>query len=131
MHLLPAGILLFLYISQITLHAVMRRWATQKRATSTVKLELNVSLIYICLDVVTGPATNFHMNNVNLSLNKCCASYQIPELYIQIEHRLACCCYFKYLQLENSRKDYIQLLFLTSSTVCMSQIVYGAVSWLS
>jgi len=98
-HLVPAGTMLFLYVSQITLHAVMRRWMKQKRATSTVKHELNVSWIDICPDVVIGPAANLHMNNVNLSLNICCASYPIPELYIQIEHRLASCCYVKYLQL--------------------------------
>jgi len=58
-HLVPAGTMLFLYVSQITLHAVMRRWMKQKRATSTVKHELNVSWIDICPDVVIGPAANY------------------------------------------------------------------------
>jgi hypothetical protein len=92
-HLLPAGTL-FLHTSQITLHAVMGRLMEQKMATSTVQLELDVSWIDICLDVVIGPATNFHMNDVKLSLNIRCASYPIPELNIHIEHTLASCCYF-------------------------------------
>jgi hypothetical protein len=126
-HLLPAGTLLFLYISQITLQAVMRRSMEQKTATSTVQLGLIVSWIDICLDVVTGLATNFHMNNVKLSLNTCYASYQIPELYIQTEHTLASCCYFKYLQLEKIR-TYIPYIISYLLYVCMSQIVYRAVT---
>jgi hypothetical protein len=33
-----------------------------------------------------------------------CAFYPIPRLYVQIEHKLACCSHFKYFQLEIRKK---------------------------
>jgi hypothetical protein len=38
------------------------------------------------------------------------AFYPIPRLYIQIEYKLACCCRFKYFQLEIRKKNWFSVL---------------------
>jgi hypothetical protein len=43
------------------------------------------------------------MNYVKFSLYVY-SSYPVPELYLQIEYKLVCCCHFKFFQLEVRRK---------------------------
>ena len=116
-----AGNLLILYVSQITLHAVMWRWMKQKRATSTDKLELNVSWTDICLmlplvllQTFTWTMSTFPSIYVVL--------HAISELYIQSEHRLASCCYFKCLQLWKRAEMIISSYYLpvTNCVRCSS-----------
>jgi hypothetical protein len=61
------------------------------------------------MHVFIGPAKTSIRVILNFPGISVCAFYRIPRLYVQTEHKLACCCRFKYFQLEIRNKIDFQL----------------------
>jgi hypothetical protein len=59
------------------------------------------------MHVFIGPAKTSIRAMLNFPGIYLCAFYPIPRLYVQIEQKLACCCRFKYFQLEIRKKKKI------------------------
>lgn len=57
-----------------------------------------------------------------------CAFYPVPWLYVQKKHKLACCCCFKYLQLEILGEKNCHNFIPPLLSLCT---VYSGVTWLS
>jgi hypothetical protein len=78
--------------------------------TFSVKPGFYVPWIYVFLDsthVFIGPAKTAIRAMLNFPGIYICAFYPIPRLYVQSEQKLACCCCFKYFQLEIRKKKLI------------------------
>jgi hypothetical protein len=55
-----------------------------------------------------------------------CIFYPIPQLYVQIEHKLACLCRFKYFQLEIRKKNgFSVIISYVLYCLCVRLLLYG------
>jgi hypothetical protein len=48
-----------------------------------------------------------------------CVIYPIPSVYVHIEHKLACCCHFKYCQFEMKEKKVDFQLTVSRLLLCL------------
>jgi hypothetical protein len=80
---------------------------------NTVKPGFYVPWIYIFLDsthILISPTKTSVRAMLNFPGIYVCAFYPIPWLYIQTEHKLACCWCFKYFQLEIRKKKWFSFI---------------------
>jgi hypothetical protein len=78
-----------------------------------VKPGFYIPWIYVFLDsmhIFIGPAKASTTGVLNFPGIYVCAFYPIPWLYVQIELKLACCCRFKYFQLEIRKKNWFSVI---------------------